>query len=419
MTRHKPLRALILLTALLLAPAARVAWAEYVAIPGPEPIPELILLPQLPEDPPLPSTGELPPSITRLPAVDENDQGQIDPWHDQLDRLPPVEAESPPELERLPAIEADSEVESVPYLEHLPPVEEPYSPVYPEPAPVAAEPANAPSAPSDNREQAAIEQLAGEHVKRGFSLANRHAYFSARSEFVEALRMLATASDTREGSRRSGDALSAGLRALDEANDFIPGRAAVDGDLNLATIVSSHRTPGLKDDYATSNTTLARQKYYTYAQRQMADAIGSSRSGSMALYGLGRVESTLTQKNAQDNPAGLQHAVVYQQAALTVAPENHLAANELGVLLAHFGQNDAARDALTYSLRLHPQATAWHNLAIVNERIGDAARAQQARQQSDTLARQERERPASDVAGVKWSGPEDFVRQSRTPTNLK
>ena len=84
------------------------------------------------------------------------------------------------------------------------------------------------------------------HSRRAFELAGRKAYFSSRAQFIMALRLLAQALDAEHQSQAYSRALAAGLRALEEAEDFIPGRFKREADLDLPEIVHSHRTPVLK-----------------------------------------------------------------------------------------------------------------------------------------------------------------------------
>ena len=59
-------------------------------------------------------------------------------------------------------------------------------------------------------------------VQRGYDLAQRGALFAAQTEFVQVLRRVAQAKDAASRSDEHSRALAAGLRALDEAEDFVP-----------------------------------------------------------------------------------------------------------------------------------------------------------------------------------------------------
>ena len=65
---------------------------------------------------------------------------------------------------------------------------------------------------------------------------------------------------------------------------------------------------------------------------------------------------------------------------LACDPRNHLAANELGVILAESGRLDAARDLFLFlcSLAISEHAATWQNLALTLARWGDTAAASRA-----------------------------------------
>ena len=109
-----------------------------------------------------------------------------------------------------------------------------YAATNPRPAPSAGGPTGA-----------VVNQRATVRIRRGYELADRGAYFAARNEFVDALNIIAEAKDQLHGTPRRTVALANGLRALDEAADFLPLKA--DGaEVSLAVIVASHRTPAAK-----------------------------------------------------------------------------------------------------------------------------------------------------------------------------
>jgi len=270
---------------------------------------------------------------------------------------------------------------------------------------------------ADNRPDPRMRQVALEaakHVRRGMALGQQNAFYSARSEFIQALRLIAQALDTREAGRRHGDALAAGLRAIEEANDFIPRGARTEADLKIGMLVESHHTPVLHGQDVESITALsARQRYYTFAGQQFELAAGGQRAGSMALYGLARVHTALAEQAPQRHAAGRSIAVTLHQAALGAASDNYMAANELGVLLAEFGQYQAARDVLHHAAQLSPQAVTWHNLATVHRRMGQTELAHQAGQKAAQLAAG-RQLPSNRAPQVQWVGPHDFSTTTRT-----
>ncbi len=319
-----------------------------------------------------------------------------------------------------------ADVHPLPVLKGEPPIGAPQSeptlaPLGEEAEDAAHRPANAPSplpwaspaAVSDPAMQAVVARAA-EQVREGFALANRGAYFSARSEFIAALRTLSQALDAQQGTRLHGDALAAGLRALEESDDFVPQGSRVESDLHIGSVLPAHQTPLLKDVPLDDVTPLlARRRYYTYAQEQLGLAAGQDRAGSMALFGLAKVQIALAQQNPNKFVAAEPKAMALYQAALLADGQNYLAANELGVLLARFRLYEHARSALLHTVRLAPLPTAWHNLAVVQHHLGEAQLAARAEQHAQVLAKQA---SSAQLAGqqppVIWTDPATFARVS-------
>jgi Flp pilus assembly protein TadD len=106
------------------------------------------------------------------------------------------------------------------------------------------------------------------------------------------------------------------------------------------------------------------------------------------------------------------------QAALLVDARNAKAANELGVLLARFGQLEDARRVLRHALTLRPEPQIWRNLAVVHRRLGDAELARRADEEGISLARRISVPQESDGAlPVQWVDPGTFshVRSALEP----
>lgn len=234
-------------------------------------------------------------------------------------------------------------------------------------------PPGAATAPAQSRIASAVAQKADLEIRRGMELAQRRACYSARAAIIEALRLIAEAQDAASGSTQHSQSLAAGLRALDESDAFIADRGELEADLSVAAIVSAHRTLALKGQVVESMAPLAaRRAYYTYAQEQLAAAVGGEPVGSMALFALGRLHGVLAEQKSVIVPGAESKAIVFHQAAMLVSPENPLAANELGVLLARAGRCEEARDWLIHSAKLSPLPATWHNLAVVHRRLGEA-----------------------------------------------
>ncbi len=157
--------------------------------------------------------------------------------------------------------------------------------------------------------------------------------------------------------------------------------------------------------------------YFTYAQEQFAAAADDEVAGSMALRALGKLHDALAGKGGPAKTAAAPKAVVYYQAALLAFPENVMAANDLGVLLARSENYSAAREMLEYSLHLNRRPVTLRNLAAVYrrlERMGDAERAEgeAARIERAEIARRGGP-PAANRPAVRWVEPRTFTRTSR------
>ena len=269
-----------------------------------------------------------------------------------------------------------------------------------------------------------IERIAREadmHTRRAFELAGRGAHFSARSEFIIALRLLAQGLDTEDRTDVHSQALALGLAALREAEDFLPGGSRLEADLNMPGIIAGHRTPVLKDFPIEELTPLsALRQYLTFAQEQLAVAAGQEVAGSMALQGLGKLHAALADHRAVGVKAAESKAVVFYQAALLVYPPNYMASNDLAVLLAHAGRYDEAQMALRHSLSIRPHAIGWRNLAVVYRELGQPELALRAARQWQAYRKAEIARAGPVAKGsnpaVRWVTPEAFARSfAQTP----
>jgi tetratricopeptide (TPR) repeat protein len=188
----------------------------------------------------------------------------------------------------------------------------------------------------------------------------------------------------------------------------------LEADLDWQSLVATHQTPVLKAaDLSQLNVLDALQQYYEYAQQQLAAACDHETAASLALYGLGKIHLVLGGQGTTVSRLDAPKALVFHQAALLVDPANYRAANELGVLLARFGQLKQAREVLQQSVTVRPQPEAWHNLAVVHERLGESSLAQQARQELARLSSlSEAAKAPMNDAPVQWLEPQQFARIS-------
>jgi tetratricopeptide (TPR) repeat protein len=258
-------------------------------------------------------------------------------------------------------------------------------------------------ASSSSPEIDAAVRRADLRVRKAFDCASRGALFSARGDLIAALRTIAQAKDAQQASRVHGDALTAGLTALDEAADFL-GRSLQPADLKH--LVATHTTAVLQDAPADTLTApVAAERYLTFAQAQLGAAVGQQATGSMALLGLAKVTQSIGDDHGNATRPALQAEALYK-AALLADPNNFCAANELGVLVAQQGRLEEARDLLVRCVATAPHPTTWHNLAAVHARLGEAQLAAQAQAQADALPKP---RGSRATPNVEWLDPQTFA----------
>lgn len=263
-----------------------------------------------------------------------------------------------------------------------------------------------------------IARQADAQVRHGFELAGRGAYYAARSEFIAALRLVAQGLDTDRQTTIHGKSLAAGLTAMKEAEDFLPRGSMMEANLDIPVLVASHVTPVLKSADMTQITALlAVKSYMTYAQEQLAAAAEGELAGSMALRGLGKLHEELAKNQNADIQAAAPKAIVFYQAALLVAPQNYMVANDLGVMFARAGNLRDARAILEHCAASSRQSTVLNNLALVYQRMGRNDLASQVKQQSLWVQREEqaRRQTAGVLAAngsVQWVAPETFEQTS-------
>jgi tetratricopeptide (TPR) repeat protein len=264
----------------------------------------------------------------------------------------------------------------------------------------------------------AVATGAEQRINAAFSLAQRGAVYSARTEFIGAVRMISEALDAQSATERRSQALAQAMRALQEVEDFAPRGWQAAGEIDLAHVVSGHRTPVLKETDLTSFTPLlASQRYYTFAQEQFAAAVKPVPAGSHALYGLGKLQAAMPSSGSDAQTLATARAMVFYQAALLVDSRNFMAANELGVLLARMGQWQDAREVLRHGVAVGPRPELWRNLSRVHQALGESFLAECARHEAVRAERQP-QRPAwpahlgNGGGFVRWVSPQELGRSS-------
>jgi hypothetical protein len=267
----------------------------------------------------------------------------------------------------------------------------------------------------------AVVLRAEQMIARGYHLAERGALYSARAEFVQALRTIAQALDLRSGNRDHTQALAAGLTALEEAEDFVPDGSRLESDLDVATLIRAHHTPACKHlDTAALLPVTVLQQYYTFAQQELALAAGGVEAASMALFGLGKTYSTLAVEKSLPSAVAEPKAMVFHWAALAAHGGNFLAANELAVLEARWGQFATARSLLQYSLAILPHSAVWRNLAVVHQHLGETKLAELALREADVAGKREAVAKPGNPEGivpssdVEWLDSRAFAATSRS-----
>jgi tetratricopeptide (TPR) repeat protein len=250
-----------------------------------------------------------------------------------------------------------------------------------------------------------VSERAQDQIRRAYALARRGAYFAARRELVDVLRSIAEAKDQLHGAPRRTTALASGLRALDEAEDFCPGGAAADAQLSVSVIASSHQTPEGKSPAAAA---LMPQQladlYLRYAQVQLGASVAGEPAGSMALHALGKIYSQFGELDPEEAPLAGRQGFALQHAALLARADNHLAAHELGVMLAESGHYVEAEYMLRQVALREPNTVVFRNLARVQRKLGREDLAAASDRQAQAAA------GVTAYANVRWVPPQALAQ---------
>ncbi|HUG69580.1 MAG TPA: hypothetical protein VMM76_17645 [Pirellulaceae bacterium] len=268
----------------------------------------------------------------------------------------------------------------------------------------------------------AVSQRADAMIDRGFQLGEKGAYYSAQTEFKQALRTVAQAMDAHFGGSHYSEALAGGWLALEEAGDF-SAQSQRGPVVDVGLIVNSHQTTLLKDyELKGVSPVLATQHYFSFAQERLVEACGRAPVASRALHGLGKIHMVLGEKSSSAERLHGPKAMAFQQAALTTDPGNYLAANELGVLLARYGKLHEARSVLQHAVALYPLPETWQNLSVVHQRLGEASLAAQSVANWQLALQQSGNRSSPELADnrsmVQWVSPQVFGGQQPGSPNV-
>lgn len=250
-------------------------------------------------------------------------------------------------------------------------------------------------------------------VQEAFTLARNGALHAARARFEELLGELAQAKDASRMTNRHSRALVAGLRALEEADDFLAAGGGSNSD--TLAIAAGHQTPMLHDSEGRqrSKWTLPHEaiaSYHLYAQQKLATATAGEKAGSMTLFGLGKIYAQLAERG-EDAPQAIRKSLTMYRSAVVAAPDNHLAANEAGVLLARSGRYKQSAELLQQAANTGSASTTHRNLAFVHQKLGSVQLAHRHRNVAAQLASRERSRgQMSRERGIAWVSPDEFNR---------
>ena len=257
-------------------------------------------------------------------------------------------------------------------------------------------------------------QQGREYINEGIRQAQRGAIYSSRAQFIKVLRLVSQSLDAQSNSKQHSEALAAGMRALKEAADFRPSGASLEANLDLGRLITSHRTPLLHDQDTSKLSPLAAlQAYHAYAEQQLAIAGGHELTAADALYGLAKLQPHLDVAGANQDSYDGPVAMSYYQAALLIYPDHYLAANELGVLFARFGQLKDAREVLRFAASVNPDcAETWLNLARIHEKLGESDLAKLAHEEWRSLSGTAAppDPAATGRPQVQWVTPDELSR---------
>jgi len=258
-------------------------------------------------------------------------------------------------------------------------------------------------------EAAFVVRLAREHNRYALDLARRGAFFSAEEEYFKSLWIVARKLDERYATAAHSASLNAARCAFAETKDFLsllPDK----WDHDVRRLVLAHETPILRGSPNPIPALSAMRAYYAYARDQLILAGGGEATASTSLSGMAKIQLTLrTGPQKSTTPA---KAIALFEAAIAVNPNNALAANELGVLLAKYGRFEAARNTFEQSIRSQQHVNTWKNLAKTYDILGQdqmAARARENLRNLESISRTQDRSPARAV----WVDAATFAGQSR------
>jgi len=238
------------------------------------------------------------------------------------------------------------------------------------------------------------------HIERrlnyAFDLAQRGAPYTAEAEFRSVLGLCALDMDAREGGTARREALREGLLALQEADQFGGDQVDWRDAADVRKIAAGHTTKVLANASGPVDSIQAVQAYYMFAEKRLVAACQGLPGASLAYYGMGRTIVLPGTRIAHVSGK----AALFQRVALAIAPQNLLAANELGVLLAQHGQLDDAEKIFHQCVATDATPETWRNLAIVYARQGNVEASRSALAAGDALTAENHRHKASQIGAA-------------------
>ena len=225
------------------------------------------------------------------------------------------------------------------------------------------------------------------HIEYGKTLSRRGASHTARQEFLAAMQLIAAANDKNSGDNRHTKALRTAMLTIKEAGDFSVASSEQQIQMNVGSVVESHRSKVLTTAQAANlSPAQAMNRYFASAQEQLDLAGGRNVVSAEVFYCMGKLHTVLSRNQKVLGPYETSKSVVYHQVALLSDNQHHRSANELGVLLARSGRLDQAKMLFERSLMSQPTVRTWQNLAEAHRRLGEVDFANRANREVQMLA---------------------------------
>ncbi len=218
----------------------------------------------------------------------------------------------------------------------------------------------------------AIGQELSARLNACHQLLQRGAVLSARQEALLGVERLIASLDNRIGKRITEQYWQQAMTALSEQREFLESAGLP--KLSTRELVGRHRTPLLKEQPVDDLPGGRAAAYYrAYAEEQLISAGAGHPWMADLLYALGRTYEHEARLEAEQRSAepGLLVASSFYRASIGLAPNQSLAATQLGRLLMELDRMAEAEQVLVSGLQTGPSAAGWETLAEVYRRQGN------------------------------------------------